>query len=884
MLHIFSVTSSISSKQHFSLGIPLAKGYAKKNTNTDAKEQAQFLVQNELGETIEACVTPTAYWPDKTIKWLSIEGFLDQHSRTGKYFLVPDADLKVEKHHASNYQLGNFSISDVSKPIHSESRLSVLNLKAKKPSPSISLYLTHHEKWQRHINESVVSTYILNDQLIRNTLRHSSSFFDSDDSSDRQLNCFVTVKHWPQSGVIDIQFKVHNPKAQSNQGGKWDLGDENSLYLSDLGICIDLPESTTNTLSISKDAESVTLDNSNEQISLHQYSSGGDNWNCANHVNSDNVVSLKQKGALLVKEIKEVKECKEAKGNEILQQIDRPEPVVRIQTDEVQYSLHPQHFWQKFPCSLRLSGTKAEIDFTGEGSQVEIQPGETKSHRLFISLDDVEIANTPAPIEISLSQIESSQAIPWFNADLDKDPHQIILKNCLNGEHNFFAKRESLDEYGWRNYGDIYADHEAHNFSGKLPFISHYNNQYDPLFGFYKQYFLTGDIKYQQLAQDLLDHTLNIDIYRSELDKPEYNHGLFWHTDHYVQAATATHRTYSKHQADNVYSNHAGGGGPGAHHCYPTGLALGYYSCADEDLKSAVLKMAQWMTYIYEGDGTLLGKLLQVKNCNYLRVPFSDKLLLGAGTGITRNPFTNQYPLDRGTGNYVNILLDAYEMSGDSAYLSNAERVILCTIDENDELNDGRFYDIENTWFYTVFLQAVSKYLFLLGTGHIKREASTFILNAFIHYLDYICEHERLYLDHAERLEYPNDTWTAQDIRKVQLLCIGTWFVSAEKADSYIAKAKQLNAEIYNKLKESPENVYTRLLVLMMQNYGGPSLVGKRASTFKIPSCSSKTSKQNIKISFLKRVWTFLRAYSVSRERKHLSLRVPKLQKWIGKP
>ncbi|MFQ3198184.1 MAG: hypothetical protein ACI81A_001905 [Paraglaciecola sp.] len=41
----------------------------------------------------------------------------------------------------------------------------------------------------------------------------------------------------------------------------------------------------------------------------------------------------------------------------------------------------------------------------------------------------------------------------------------------------------------------------------------------------------------------------------------EYNGGLFWHTDHYLQAFTSSHRSYSKSQASDAYQDHAGGGG-----------------------------------------------------------------------------------------------------------------------------------------------------------------------------------------------------------------------------------------------------------------------------------------------------------------------------------
>src|SRR5436853_4454991 len=53
-----------------------------------------------------------------------------------------------------------------------------------------------------------------------------------------------------------------------------------------------------------------------------------------------------------------------------------------------------------------------------------------------------------------------------------------------------FRSREVIDEYGWRNYGDVWADHEEAYYDGPRPIISHYNNQYDLLHSFLIQFLL----------------------------------------------------------------------------------------------------------------------------------------------------------------------------------------------------------------------------------------------------------------------------------------------------------------------------------------------------------------------------------------------------------
>jgi hypothetical protein len=71
--------------------------------------------------------------------------------------------------------------------------------------------------------------------------------------------------------------------------------------------------------------------------------------------------------------------------------------------------------------------------------------------------------------------------------------YESLVNQAIEGSDSFFAKREKIDEYGWRNYGDLYGDHEAVYHKGPTPMISHYNNQYDCVLGFFYQFMRSGD-------------------------------------------------------------------------------------------------------------------------------------------------------------------------------------------------------------------------------------------------------------------------------------------------------------------------------------------------------------------------------------------------------
>jgi len=693
------------------------------------------------------------------------------------------------------------------------------------------------------------------------------------------------------NGNIITNVSLHNTRSIATWGGKWDLGDENSLYIKSLALIFNYEGKGQQLFTLSQEDKKRQEDKKPyDYAQLTQYSSGGDNWQSENHKTRRNKVELQHKGA---------------KGSVILKgqttefETLRSQPFIEIALEQSNLFIQAQHFWQKYPCGLRSSSKRTVIDFADQksGCEVELQPGEIKSHTLGFSvanecsLTQLKLSNC---ISLDLSNTQQSQAIPFLTESLLQHPLQNLFHDP-NGEssydHKWLAKREALDEFGWRNFGDLFADHEAAHYEGDGIFVSHYNNQYDPLFGFLKLWILTGKSEYKTLADDLFDHTFNIDIYHTVFDKPEYNKGLFWHTDHYVPAETASHRTYSVHQECDVYIDHIGGGGPGSHHCYSTGLAFYYLLTGNQKAKQATVDLAQWMQQIYEGDGTLLGLVIRAKNANYLKFPLSNKLLLGSGTGVVRNVFTNKYPLDRGTGNNVNVLLDSFDISQQQSYLRQAEFVILNTISSQDDISKRDFNNIEETWFYTVFLQAVAKYLYLISQGGamnkssakltVKDKTTSAIKAAFIHYATWMSENETHYLANKDSLEYPNDTWTGQDLRKIQILLCAFELTHSE---TMLRKANELSDYVYPSLLSSKERNYTRIQVLSMQNFVDlPSVKNYFEGVKQLAEKQQDLSglKQNKR--YFARVITFLKQYSISREIGLLCVRIPAFKKVFNK-
>ena len=271
----------------------------------------------------------------------------------------------------------------------------------------------------------------------------------------------------------------------------------------------------------------------------------------------------------------------------------RTNPQFRLSSSSANICAYIKDFWQNFPTAIEVVQNKIRLKlFPAQYSDTfELRGGEQKSHTFYIDFsDDAEAlnwCNTPRSVRLDVEYIASTRVLPFLAKRNREDDVQNLINRGIVGAHNFFDKRETIDEYGWRNYGDIYADHEELEYQGPLQLISHYNNQYDALDCFLRQYLVSGDRRWFDLASPLARHIVDIDIYNTIEDRDEYNGGLFWHTDHYSNAHTCTHKAFSIKNTTNLDSE--AGGGPGTEHCYTAGLTNFYFLTVDSAYKHAAL-------------------------------------------------------------------------------------------------------------------------------------------------------------------------------------------------------------------------------------------------------------------------------------------------------
>jgi hypothetical protein len=613
-------------------------------------------------------------------------------------------------------------------------------------------------------------------------------------------NFIARMSFYAGSGVVELKFTIHNPRAAKHPGGLWDLGDPGSIVFKDLSLHTALRSDRAAVMWTAQPPEPLAVVEGST-VEIYQDSSGGSNWQSANHMNASGRVMQRLQGYRV-----QVGEVTVAAGKRAT-----PAILVYDSRDDRSIAGAVEGFWQNFPKALEVNGNRLSVGlFPRQFADVyELQGGEQKTHTLFLhfgkgrphatGLTWVHDRLVPcAPPE----WYAESKAISYLTPQAFDDNRDCLslVDVAITGPGSFFERREIIDEYGWRHFGDLYADHEAVGHQGTVPLISHYNNQYDAIYGALIQYLRSGNVRWFHLMRDLARHVIDIDIYHTQEDRAAYNGGLFWHTDHYADAATATHRSYSRANRETRGGDRYGGG-PSNEQNYTTGLLHYYFISGDAAAREAVCTLADWVMHMDKGSRALLSAF--------------DKRPTGMASATVSRHY--QGP-GRGAGNSMNALIDAYLLTQDARYLAKAAELMRRCIHPADDIDARQLPDVEHRWSYTVFLQVLGKYL------DVKIELNKldcmygYARESLLHYARWMLEHEVPYATVLDRVEIPTETWPAQDVRKSNV-----FEFAAKHADEPLRTALLQKADFFfhaciRDLRSFNTCTLTRPLVLLMSN------------------------------------------------------------------
>jgi hypothetical protein len=710
---------------------------------------------------------------------------------------------------------------------------------------------------------------------LRSTLKITGYFPDC--RQRRQLLSFIArLSFFAGLSACKIDFTLWNPRPAMHPGGLWDLGDPGSFFFEDLAMHVFPHFTGVPAITWQDAAGAAPLTAAEGDLRIYQDSSGGVNWQSRNHVNRHNEVKTSFRGYKVTGAEKEIK-----KGL-------RAEPVISVNDERQRISAGIQYFWQNFPKALEADQEKITIRlFPHHFDDVyELQGGECKTHTCLLDFrkrDDqpglsgwlhrpLEVRSTPAWYADSL-------AIPYLIPENQASEKELLrlIQPAIEGDNTFFDRREVVDEYGWRNFGDWYADHEAIGYQGPPPLVSHYNNQYDGILGALRQYMKSADSRWYVLGDQLARHVRDIDIYHTSEDKPEFIKGLFWHTEHYLPVQTATHRCFSRrHAGERNLSFY--GGGPASCHNYAEGLLYHYYLTGESASRAAVLDLAEYIQNAIISRTTLTCFLVEVlrKTKNSIKNAIKGRDIVD---------FTKVYGFDgpgRTSGNSLSTLLTAFELTGQEKYLRLAEEVILLCIHPGDDIDSMDIFDIENRWMYTVFLQAMGKYLDLNAENSAGTSMWEYARASLLHYARWMAANEYLYLETPEKLEYPNETWAAQEIRKCNVFLYAAKYCPERERRLFVDKAFYFYHGGLRQLQSHQTRNLTRPITILLQNGLMSSFFQTKADeAFSPLSAAAKTVNDTFRLSLEKKksyrqLRYIFRAFSVKKEAEFIRWRIKK--------
>ncbi|HKW01004.1 MAG TPA: hypothetical protein VJN96_14355, partial [Vicinamibacterales bacterium] len=605
--------------------------------------------------------------------------------------------------------------------------------------------------------------------------------------SGRHLDLTARVHFFAGLPTARVLVTLTNPDRASHPGGFWDLGDPGSILIKDASIAFGLkaPDGPAELYASPEIGSPWTK--FDPPFEIYQDSSGGENWQSSNHINRERRVPTSFRGYRV-------------RAGSRAQAGHRATPIVALAQGAAGVAIAMPAFWQNFPKAIEADASTMTLRlFPGQfGDLHEIQGGEQKTHELFVAFGPDGVSSVPLAwcrartiVGAAAEWCLESQAVP-FLAPLES-AHAALVNAAVDGPSRFEQKREVVDEYGWRHFGEIYGDHEGVKHKGATPLVSHYNNQYDPVAGFALQFLRTGDPRWWAMMSDLASHVVDIDVYHTSKDKTAYNRGMFWHTYHYGDADTATHRTFPLAGKGRTH-----GGGPSADHNYTSGLVLHYLLTGDEQSRATVADLAQYVIDLDDGRGT----------------PF--RWLDTGPTGFAALSASGYYGPGRGPANSLNALVDGHRVTGERRFLVKAEALLRRVIHPREDIALRQLDVPEQRWFYTMFLQSLGKYLRRkVEIGELD-EMYAYGRASLLHYAAWMAEHEHPYLDTPEKLEFPTETWAAQDIRKSDVFAFAALHAAPDDRARFVERAQFFHQYSVKTLARMPTKALARPVVVLL--------------------------------------------------------------------
>ncbi len=314
-------------------------------------------------------------------------------------------------------------------------------------------------------------------------------------------------------------------------------------------------------------------------------------------------------------------------------------------------------FRELFPKALRARGNRLELGlFPGEFAAGHVlRVGEQKTVDVLIGLDETNDPPSMLYASPGFEHLRETHALGFigprvpgqFNdyeeyLDAQLDDNLYDIEEC---EHNLFADgcatsifdaRQRWDFYGWLDYGDIPTDFETPT--------NPYNLKYDTNLGFLQQALRTGNTGWWSLAHAANIHFADIDLFHSpvrgySVDRVWWQGGAWGHSFHDEAGLTNPHRNCGNPGNDTYWGG--------------TGMAAWALLTGDDMVRESTLEFAD-------------NALWRIRNS--VETPCA----IAAWGGGNGEGYTMTNPPSRAVANTQRLLVWAFRLTGDSAYLETA--------------------------------------------------------------------------------------------------------------------------------------------------------------------------------------------------------------------
>ena len=735
--------------------------------------------------------SPLIFWPDGSLRWALLRFIAKETS-----YVIRTGDASEEPHsfHLSLYRDNKNIRLDTGTNIFF---LSTSKFHLELSKPSCFAGVEFRDVRNRPCGFVVETAEVEHSGKTSAVILISGQFIRSGNREVCKGECRLSF--WSGTGLVRFEFTLWNPNAARHKGGLWDLGDPGSIFFRSLHFPFAFkPDFTTRQFSLNPGE--ITAETTGNVLSVFQGSSGGTNWHSLSHVDCDNQQTTTFRGYRL------------NIGGSVNEGL-RCNPAVVCTTDDGRHAFAMEDFWQSFPNRITASGKMITVEPfpDADNRNFELQGGEKATVRFWA---DFHCEENTSPLLCARVRINPTLPVEWYTragfmpgCAVPEQPQDTWLDQMVDsgvsGPNSFFDRREIFDEYGWRNFGDIPADHEKLNYEGSREFVSHYNNQYDLILGFLHRFASTGNNRWFELGRDLARHVIDHDLYSTSRDKSAFNGGYFWHTAHYSHAGTATHRCYSRRAIENGPLPGDFGGGPSNEHNYTSGLALYYLMTGDVQAKHAVLQLSKWVCDMQDP----------------WKTPFRFLSRCPTGLATSTKDYSYQGP-GRGGAYSINACLDAFILTSDKYWLDIAEKYLKICVHPSITPDDLQLINREERWSYTVFLQETGRYLDLKQDMNERDTTYYYVKTVLTNFARWMAEREYPYLDQPDELEFPTSTWAAQDLRKSSAFQFASKHADNEiEREVFKERAKFFKKISGEYLKKYDDCTSTRNLALLLSFY-----------------------------------------------------------------